>query len=79
MAACLNNDAVVRYAAMSTNTNKFSCIVECVGVWVIPYQMSRSCDSRLPILLQFLIYVGLDIKVTCTIILLMVYKIHATE
>ena len=34
---------------------------------VIPYQMSRSCDSRLPILLQFLIYVGLDIKVTCTI------------
>ena len=39
------------------------------AIRVIPYQMimSRSCDSRLPILLQFLIYVDLDIKVTCTI------------
>ena len=37
------------------------------AVRVIPYQMSRSCDTRLPILLQFPIYVDLVIKVTCTI------------
>ena len=34
---------------------------------VIPPLMSKSCDSRLPILLQLLIYVGLDMKMTCTI------------
>ena len=35
---------------------------------VIPCQMSKSCDSRLSILLKLLIYVGLlDTKVTCTI------------
>ena len=34
---------------------------------MIPCQMSKSCDSCLPILLQFLTYVGLDMKVTCTI------------
>ena len=30
-------------------------------------RFTQSCDSRLPILLQLLIYVGLDMKVTCTI------------
>ena len=34
---------------------------------VIQCQMRKSCDSRLPILLQLLTYVGLDMKVTCTI------------
>ena len=43
------------------------CVHVCTCECVIPYQMSRSCDSRLPILLQLLIYVGLDIKMTCTI------------
>ena len=34
---------------------------------VIPYQMSKSCDSRLQILLQPLIHVGLDMKLTFSI------------
>ena len=38
------------------------------------------CDSRLPILLQLLIYVGHDMKVACIeSIKLMVYEIHTTE
>ena len=49
---------------------------------VIPCQLSRSGDSRLSIMLTILIYVGLHMKVTLPIIVLitlMVYEIHTIE